>query len=88
MSRASHKRKHRKHKWKKHLESQRKKWKEDNRNEITNRNSNNDVRDNKNKTNVYIYGDRMVKKLNDYLLTKKINISLQSIHVQRRKSVA
>ena len=29
-------------------------------------------KNNKNKTNVYILGDSMVKKLNGYLLTKKI----------------
>ena len=29
-------------------------------------------RNNKNKTNVYILGDSMVKNLNGYLLTKKI----------------
>ena len=46
--------------------------KEGNRNEITNRNSSNDSKDNKNKTNAYILGDSMVKKLNGYLLTKKI----------------
>ena len=49
-----------------------KKQKEDNRNEITNRNSSNDNRDNNNKTNAYILSDSMVKKLNGYLLTKKI----------------
>ena len=46
--------------------------KKDNCNEITNRNNNNENRDNKNKTNVYILGNSMVKKLNRYLLTKKI----------------
>ena len=46
--------------------------KEGNRNEITNRTSSNDSKDNKNKTNAYILGDSMVKKLNGYLLTKKI----------------
>ena len=49
-----------------------KKKKEDNCNEIANRNSNNENRDNKNKTNVYILGESMVKKLNGYLLIKKI----------------
>ena len=39
-----------------------KKKKEDNCNEITNRND-------KNKTNVYVLGDSMVKKLNRYLFT-------------------
>ena len=49
-----------------------KKKKEDNCDGITNRNNNNENRNNKNKTNVYILGDSMVKKLNGYLLTKKI----------------
>ena len=39
---------------------------------ITSRNNNNENRNNKNKTNVYILGDSMVRKLNDYLLTRKI----------------
>ena len=34
--------------------------------------SNIDNRVNKNKTNVYTLGDSMIKKLNGYLLTKKI----------------
>ena len=49
-----------------------KKKKEDNCDGITNRNNNNENRNNKNKKNVYILGDSMVKKLNGYLLTKKI----------------
>ena len=49
-----------------------KKKKEDNCDGITNRNNKNENRDNKNKTNVYILGNSMVKKLNGYLLTKKI----------------
>ena len=49
-----------------------KKKKEDNCNEIINSNNSNKNIDNKNKTNVYILGDGMVKKLNGYLLTKKI----------------
>ena len=44
----------------------------DNCDGITNRNNNNEKRNNKNKTNVYILGDCMVKKLNGYLLTRKI----------------
>ena len=47
-----------------------KKKKEDNYKETTNRNNEN--RNNKNKTNVYILGDSMVKKLNGYLVTRKI----------------
>ena len=47
-----------------------KKEKEDNYKETTNRNNEN--RNNKNKTNVYILGDSIVKKLNGYLLTRKI----------------
>ena len=47
-----------------------KKKKEDNYKETTNRNNEN--RNNKNKTNVYILGDSIVKKLNGYLLTRKI----------------
>ena len=47
-----------------------KKKKEDNYIETINRNNEN--RDNQNKTNVYILGDSIVKKLNDYLLTRKI----------------
>ena len=39
---------------------------------ITSRNNNNENRNNKNKTNVYILGDSMVRKLNGYLLTRKI----------------
>ena len=49
-----------------------KKKKEDNCDGITNRNNNNQKRNDKNKTNVYILGDSMVKKLNGYLLTRKI----------------
>ena len=49
-----------------------KKKKEDNCNEITNRNNKNENKDNKNKTNTYILGNSMVKKLNSYLLTNKI----------------
>ena len=49
-----------------------KKKKEDNGNEITNKSHNNGNRDNKNKRNIYILGNSMVKKLNGYLLTKKI----------------
>ena len=48
----------------------RKKKKEDNYKETANRNNEN--RNNKNKTNVYILGDSIVKKLNGYLLTRKI----------------
>ena len=44
--------------------------KEDNYKETTHRNNKN--RNNKNKTNVYILGDSIVKKLNSYLLTRKI----------------
>ena len=47
-----------------------KKKKEDNHKEPTNRNNEN--KNNKNKTNVYILGDSIVKKLNGYLLTRKI----------------
>ena len=47
-----------------------KKKKEDNHKETTNRNNEN--RNNKNKTNVYILGDSIVKKLNGYLLTRKM----------------
>ena len=59
-----------------------KKKKEDNRNEITNRNNNNENRDNKNKTNVYNLNDSIVKKLNGYLLTQKldINVLLKRVH--------
>ena len=49
-----------------------KKKKEDNCDGITNRNNSNKYRNNKNKVNVYILGDSMVKKLNGYLLTRKI----------------
>ena len=49
-----------------------KKKREDNCNEFSNRNNNNNNRNSKNKTNVYILGDGMAKKLNGYLLTKKI----------------
>ena len=49
-----------------------KKKKEDNCNGITNRNNNNGNKNNKNKTNGYILGDIMVKKMNGYLLTRKI----------------
>ena len=48
----------------------RKKKKEDNHKETTNRNKEN--KNNMNKTNVYILGDSIVKKLNGYLLTRKI----------------
>ena len=47
-----------------------KKKKEDNHKEPTNRNNEN--KNYKNKTNVYILGDSIVKKLNGYLLTRKI----------------
>ena len=50
-----------------------KKKKEDNYNATTNRNCNNKNRNNNNKTNVYILDDSKVKKLNGYLLTRKIN---------------
>ena len=49
-----------------------KKKNEDNCDGITNRNSNNENRNNKNKTNVYVLGDSMVKKLDGYLLTRRI----------------
>ena len=49
-----------------------KKKKEDNCNEITNRNNKNENKDNKNKTNTHILGNSMVRKLNSYLLTNKI----------------
>ena len=49
-----------------------KKKKEDKCDGITNRKNNNGNRNNKIKTNVYILGDSMVKKLNGYLLTRKI----------------
>ena len=49
-----------------------KKKKEDNCNGITNRNNNNGKRNDKNKANFYILSDSMTKKLNGYLLTKKI----------------
>ena len=45
--------------------------KEDTYNETTNENNNNE-RNNKDKTNVYILGDSMVKKMNGYLLARKI----------------
>ena len=48
----------------------RKKKKEDNHKETANRNNEN--KNNKNKANVYILGDIIVKKLNGYLLTRKI----------------
>ena len=51
-------------------EKKKKKKKEDNYKETTNRNKEN--RNNKNNTNVYILGDSIVKKLNGYLLTRKI----------------
>ena len=35
-------------------------------------NRNNENRNNKNKTNVYVLGDSIIKKLNGYLLTRKI----------------
>ena len=42
--------------------------------------NNNENRNNKNKTSVYIIGDSMVKKLNGYLLTKKIrHVKVRSI---------
>ena len=73
---ASCKRKEFKHKQKKTRRlakrKTRKRRKKDNCNEITNRNNNNENRDNNNITNVYILGDSMSKKLNRYLLTKKI----------------
>ena len=47
-----------------------KKKKEDNHKETENRNNEN--KNNKNKTNFYILGDNIVKKLNGYLLTRKI----------------
>ena len=57
-----------------------KKKKEDNYNETTNRNNNNENK-NKNKTNVYILGDSVVKKLNGYLLTRKIKYKhLVNVH--------
>ena len=46
--------------------------KEDNYNETSNRNNSNENRSNKNKSSVYILGDSIVKKLNGYLLTRKI----------------
>ena len=49
-----------------------KKKKEDNCNGITNRNNSNGNRNDKNKANFYILSDSMTKKLNGYLLTKKI----------------
>ena len=49
-----------------------KKKKEGNCDGITNRNNNNENRNNKNKTNVYVLGDNMVRKLNGYLLARKI----------------
>ena len=49
-----------------------KKKKEDNCDGITNNYNNNEIRNNKNKTNVYILGDSMIKKLNGYLLTREI----------------
>ena len=49
-----------------------KKKKEDNCNGITNRNNSNGKRNDKNKANFYILSDSMTKKLNGYLLTKKI----------------
>ena len=63
--------------------------KEDNYNETSNRNNNNENRNNKNKTNVYILGDSMVKKLNGFLLTRKLNINilLKCVHFRGRKSV-
>ena len=48
-----------------------KKKKEDNYNETTNRNNNSKNGSSKNKTNIYILGNRMVKLLNGYLLTRK-----------------
>ena len=47
-----------------------KKKKEDNHKETTNRNKEN--KNNENKTNVHILGDSIVRKLNGYLLTRKI----------------
>ena len=56
-----------------------KKKKEDNHKETTNRNNEN--KNNKNKTNVYILGDSVVKKLNGYLLTRKIKYKhLVNVH--------
>ena len=49
-----------------------KKKKEDNCNEITNGNNNNEKKDNKNKTNFYVLGNSMVKKLDSYLLNSRI----------------
>ena len=49
-----------------------KKKKDDSCNEIINRNNSNQNRGNKNKTNVYILGDRIFKKFNGYLVSKKI----------------
>ena len=51
-------------------EKKKQKKKKDNYKETTNRNSEN--RNNNNKTNVYILGDSIVKKLNGDLLTRKI----------------
>ena len=48
----------------------RKKKKGDHYKETINRNNEN--RNNKNKTNVYVLGDSIIKKLNGYLLTRKI----------------
>ena len=45
---------------------------EDNYNKTAERNNNNENGNNKNKTNVCIVGDSMIKKLNGYLLTRKI----------------
>ena len=48
--------------------------KEDNYNGTSNRNNSNENRNNKNKTNIYILGDSIVKKLNGYLLTRKVKL--------------
>ena len=55
-----------------HEKKNQKKKKEHNCDGITNRNNNNKNRNNKDKTNFYILGDGMAKKLNGYLLTRKI----------------
>ena len=41
-------------------------------NENSNRNNSNENRNNQSKLNIYILGDSMIKKLNGYLLTRKI----------------
>ena len=50
--------------------------KEGNRKETRNRGNNGDNRGHKNKTNVYVLDERMVKKLNGHLFTKKISHKL------------